>query len=71
MGRCIARCGRRSRAGNLFVGMARHVGLEAVYIDVVSVERQRREAEIIVNNGHVTAGIIRGPDVTVIDYAGG
>ena len=53
---------------NLFVGMARHVGLEAVYVDVVSVERQRREAEIIVNNGHVTAGIIRGPDVTVIDF---
>lgn len=53
---------------NLFVGMARHVGLEAVYVDVVSVERQRREAEIIVNNGHVTAGIKRGPDVMVIDF---
>ena len=53
---------------NLFVGMARHVGLEAVYVDVVSVERQRKEAEVIVNNGHVTAGIVRGPDVTVIDF---
>ena len=53
---------------NLFVGMAREVGLEAVYVDVVSVERHTREAEVIVNNGHVTAGIIQGPDVMVIDF---
>ena len=53
---------------NLFVGMARHVGLEAVYVDVVSIERQTKEAEIIVNNGHVTAGINRGTDVMVIDF---
>ena len=42
---------------NLFVGMAREVGLEAVYVDVTSIERHAREAEVIVNNGHVTAGI--------------
>jgi Flp pilus assembly protein TadD len=53
---------------NLFVGMARHVGLEAVYIDVVSIERQTREAEVIVNNGHVTAGINQGADIMVIDF---
>ena len=53
---------------NLFVGMARHVGLEAVYVDVVSVEEQTREADIIVNNGHITAGIKRGADVLVIDF---
>jgi tetratricopeptide (TPR) repeat protein len=53
---------------NLFVGMARHVGLEAVYIDVESIERQTKEAEIIVNNGHVTAGIDQGSDVMVIDF---
>lgn len=53
---------------NLFVGMARHVGMEAVYVDVESIERQTREAEIIVNNGHVTAGILLGSDVMVIDF---
>jgi hypothetical protein len=53
---------------NLFVGMARHVGLEAVYVDVVSVEEQTREADVIVNNGHITAGIKRGADVLVIDF---
>ena len=53
---------------NLFVGMARHVGIPAVYVDVESIERQTREAEIIVNNGHVTAGINQGADVLVIDF---
>ena len=53
---------------NLFVGMARHVGLDAVYIDVVSIERQTKEAEIIVNNGHVTAGLNQGSDIMVIDF---
>jgi tetratricopeptide (TPR) repeat protein len=53
---------------NLFVGMAREVGLEAVYVDVVSVERHTREAEVIVNSGHVTAGVRQGPNVTVIDF---
>ena len=53
---------------NLFVGMARHIGLPAVYVDVESIERQTKEAEIIVNNGHVTAGINMGSDVLVIDF---
>ena len=53
---------------NLFVGMAREVGLEAVYVDVTSIERHVREAEVIVNNGHVTAGILAGPDVIIIDF---
>ena len=53
---------------NLFVGMARHVGLPAVYVDVESIERQTKEAEIIVNNGHVTGGIDQGVDVMVIDF---
>jgi tetratricopeptide (TPR) repeat protein len=53
---------------NLFVGMAREVGLEAVYVDVKSIERQMREAEIVVNSGHVTAGIRQGPNVMVIDF---
>ena len=53
---------------NLFVGMAREVGLEAVYVDVTSIERHAREAEVIVNNGHVTAGIMEGPNVIIIDF---
>ena len=53
---------------NLFVGMAREVGLEAVYVDVTSIEQHEREAEVIVNNGHVTAGILQGPEVIIIDF---
>ena len=53
---------------NLFVGMAREVGLKAVYIDVVTVERISREAEVIVNNGHITGGVYYGPTLMMIDF---
>jgi tetratricopeptide (TPR) repeat protein len=53
---------------NLFVGMAREVGLRAVYVDVITIERISREAEVIVNNGHVTAGVYYGPEMIVIDF---
>lgn len=53
---------------NLFVGMAREVGLRAVYVDVTTIERVTREAEVIVNNGHVTGGLIYGPETIVIDF---
>lgn len=53
---------------NLFIGMAREVGLDAVYVDVTTIEKVSKEAEVIVNNGHITAGIPNGPDVTMIDF---
>jgi len=53
---------------NLFVGMARAVGLEVVYADVTSVERVSREAEIIVNSNHITAAVVRGPETILIDF---
>jgi tetratricopeptide (TPR) repeat protein len=53
---------------NLYVGMAREVGLRAVYVDVTTIERISREAEVIVNNGHITGGLVYGPDVIVIDF---
>ena len=48
--------------------MAREVGLRAVYVDVTTIERISREAEVIVNNGHITGGFVYGPDVIVIDF---
>jgi tetratricopeptide (TPR) repeat protein len=54
---------------NLYVGMAREVGLRAVYVDVTTIERVSREAEVIVNNGHITGGLIYGPEVIVIDFS--
>jgi Flp pilus assembly protein TadD len=53
---------------NLFVGMAREVGIDAVYVDVTTVERVSKEAEVIVNNGHITAGVRTGPDIVMIDF---
>lgn len=53
---------------NLFIGMAREVGIDAVYVDVTTVERVSKEAEVIVNNGHITAGVRRGPDLVMIDF---
>lgn len=53
---------------NLFIGMAREVGIDAVYVDVKTVETVSKEAEVIVNNGHITAGIRYGPDLRMIDF---
>src|SRR3990172_7924258 len=53
---------------NLFIGMAREVGIEAVYVDVTTIERITKEAEVIVNNGHITAGVRNGPDLVMIDF---
>ena len=53
---------------NLFVGMAREVGIDAVYVDVTTIETISKEAEVIVNNGHITAGVRYGPDLRMIDF---
>jgi tetratricopeptide (TPR) repeat protein len=53
---------------NLFIGMAREVGIDAVYVDVQTIERISKEAEVIVNNGHITAGVRYGPDLRMIDF---
>jgi len=54
---------------NLFVRMAGHVGLDAVYVDVVTVETTTQEAEVIVNTGHVTAGVEQGSaGVLIVDF---
>jgi tetratricopeptide (TPR) repeat protein len=42
---------------NLFVGMARAVGLAASYADVTFTERITREAEMIVKSTHITAAV--------------
>jgi len=53
---------------NLFVGMARAVGLEAVYADVKFTERITREAEIVVKSTHITAAVTLGSGATLIDF---
>lgn len=53
---------------NLFVGMSRAVGVEAVYVDVTTIEKVTKEAEVIVNSGHITGGIKDGPDLIFVDF---
>jgi ribosomal protein S21 len=53
---------------NLFIGMAREVGIDAVYVDVKTIETITKEAEVIVNNGHITAGVRYGADLRMIDF---
>lgn len=53
---------------NLFVGMSRAVGVEAIYVDVTTIEKVTKEAEVIVNSGHITGGIKDGPDLIFVDF---
>ena len=53
---------------NLFVGMARAVGVEAAYADVNYTDRITREAEIIVHSTHITAAVTQGGRSTLIDF---
>jgi tetratricopeptide (TPR) repeat protein len=48
--------------------MAREVGIDAVYVDVKTIERITKEAEVIVNNGHITAGVRYGAKLRMIDF---
>lgn len=54
---------------NLFIGMARSVGLKAHYVDVTQVSKLRKEGEVVINSGHICAGIdVRGK-FTLVDFA--
>ena len=53
---------------NLFVGMARAVGLDASYADVRFTERITREAEIVVHSTHITAVVRQTTGNVLIDF---
>jgi regulator of sirC expression with transglutaminase-like and TPR domain len=53
---------------NLFVGMARAVGLDATYADVRFTERITREAEIVVRSTHITAAVRQTTRTRLIDF---
>ena len=53
---------------NLFIGMAREVGIDAVYVDVTTIETISKEADVIVNNGHITGGVRYGLELRMIDF---
>lgn len=54
---------------NLFVGLAREVGVPVFFLDVDDVERYEKEGDLVVVSGHVSAGFGAGPSLKVLDFA--
>jgi len=54
---------------NLFIGMARAVGMKAFYIDVTQVRKLRKEGEVVINSGHICAGVDVEGKLTLVDFA--
>jgi len=56
---------------NLFVAMSRSVGLKAFYLDASRVIREfGRSGSVLVEYGHILAGVRIGPDITAVDFDG-
>ncbi len=54
---------------NLFVGLAREVGVPVFFLDVDDVERYSKEGDLVVVSGHVSAGFGVGPALKILDFA--
>jgi tetratricopeptide (TPR) repeat protein len=55
---------------NLFIGMARSLGMEVVYVDVTQIEELLEEGDYRVHTGHICAGLFHGNSFALIDFAG-
>jgi Flp pilus assembly protein TadD len=56
---------------NLFVAMARALGLEAYFLEVDDVERFAKEGDLVVVSGHVTAGYGPPAQRVILDFTPG
>jgi tetratricopeptide (TPR) repeat protein len=54
---------------NLFVALARSVGLEALYADVTERTHYVRRASMVIHIGHICAAVRDGPSVLLVDFA--
>lgn len=56
---------------NLFVAMARSVGLRAVYLDASEVVHElEKSGSVLVHVGHILVGVQSGPELTTVDFDG-
>ncbi len=53
---------------HLFVGLARELGLDAYYLDVINAETYARANDLIVLSGHVTAGFGVSSNPLILKY---
>ncbi len=54
---------------NLFVGMAREVGVPVCYLAVENVETYRKEGDLVVVSDHIAAGYDVAPGALVFDFS--
>ena len=56
---------------HLFVGMARELGIDAYYLSVDDLETYRRDNDLVVRSGHITAAYSDGPNQRVLEFSVG
>lgn len=54
---------------NLFVGMAREVGVPVFFLEVEDVETYRKEGDLVVVSDHVAVGYESGPEAMLFDFS--
>lgn len=54
---------------NLFVGMAREVGVEVYFLSVQDIEEYTKEGDLVVISDHIAVGYGPAHDMTIIDFA--
>ncbi|HZF11924.1 MAG TPA: tetratricopeptide repeat protein [Thermoanaerobaculia bacterium] len=54
---------------NLFVGMARELGVSVFYLDVDDIQKFEKEGDLVVVSGHVSAGFGAGRELKILDFS--
>jgi len=54
---------------NLFVGMAREVGVAVFYLDVDDIQKFEKEGDLVVVSGHISAGYGAGRETRILDFS--
>src|SRR5436305_527389 len=54
---------------NLFVGMAREVGVPVFYLDVDDIQKFEKEGDLVVVSGHISAGYGSGRETRILDFS--
>jgi Flp pilus assembly protein TadD len=54
---------------NLFVGMARELGVAVYYLDVDDIQKFEKEGDLVVVSGHISAGYGSGRETKILDFS--
>jgi Flp pilus assembly protein TadD len=54
---------------NLFVGMARELGVPVFYLDVDDIQKFEKEGDLVVVSGHISAGYGNGRETRILDFS--